>query len=716
MAIQKLQQRLDVLSAEHVLVPAWKKAHDYIRHHNWYSDVLECDLTNADLQERLGTIANAILSPDELRSESLRLVLAPKSQAWDVVNSEWKPVDGPGSVASRLRPLSHVSVRDQIIATAFMIVFADAIETRQGNPRGSAMDARHRKMVSYGHRLLCDTEADGLRFRWGNSVVYRRYFQDYQRFVSRPEEIVTTVFGESTDWAIVQADLSQFYDRVRPSLLHQKIRIFFDGSADAALLAKFFSFFSWSWHPTDLAETVAYARNAEPPISAFESIALPQGLVASGFFANAVLIDFDEAVSRGFDQWFDGDSWQLVDFCRYVDDMRVVVRLGPDLIAASEEEIRNSVIAHLTRLLEQHAAGLRLNADKCSVVLGRHSAAGSIAVSATMKRINHNTSGTLDLTIGQETVDLIENLFLSREDGMLDLDKTHRDSFFAATPDVRDETVARFLANRFKKTFRSLRPLCEDYPRASDESLLPPLSQGELDQKAAYFSRRLIERWARDPSNVRLLRVGLDVRPDAQTLGLVLDLLKQYVGVGKRRKAPRRVAWYCAAELLKAGATETGLVADPDCLPGGVDLKQYQEKLTDFAKEIVSRTNTYPWYLEQQAYLFLAYVGNFQNRRLSSSTNPALKDYIRLHHTMAGRADNLRREDVVPFSLLQRRQQGIEAATQTFLSHFRTAGSLTQRKLLLRCCRKMQSCHSVYSAQCRLTRSRRGHIYFSYMG
>src|SRR5208282_5733431 len=220
---------------------------------------------------------------------------------------------------------SHVTVRDQIIATAFMLLFADVIETRQGDPRGSANDARRRKMVSYGHRLLCDNDEDELRFRWGNSVVYRRYFQDYQHFVSRPEEIVREVFGESTDWAIVQADLSQFYDRVRPSALHQKVQTLFHGTAD-------------------------------------DQIALPQGLVASGFFANAALIDFDESVSRDFDQWFDVGSWQLVDFCRYVDDMRIVVRLGHNLIHASDQEIRDRVLGLLTRLLEQHAPGLKLNA------------------------------------------------------------------------------------------------------------------------------------------------------------------------------------------------------------------------------------------------------------------------------------------------------------------------------------------------------------------
>ena len=195
MAITRLYPRADFLAEEYVLVPAWKKAHDYIRHHNWYADVLECDLTNANLEERLLAIAEAARSQDALQSEPLRLVLAPKSQKWDIVKGQWLPVAGPAVVAGKLRPLAHVSVRDQIIATAFMILCADTIETRQGDPRVSAIDARARKMVSYGHRLFCDAEANELRFRWGNSVVYRQYFQDYQAFIERPQEIVTKLVG-----------------------------------------------------------------------------------------------------------------------------------------------------------------------------------------------------------------------------------------------------------------------------------------------------------------------------------------------------------------------------------------------------------------------------------------------------------------------------------------------------------------------------------------
>lgn len=677
----QLTPKSEFLEKEYVLVQAWKKAHDYIRRHNWYADVLELDLTNADLESRLRAVADVLSSDEELKPDSLRLILAPKGQQWEVKKNEWVPTKGPKSVEQRLRPLAHVSVRDQIIATAFMIVLADLVETRQGDPRLPSMKARERRIVSYGHRLFCDAEGDKLRFRWGNAIVYRQYFQDYQAFVSRPQDVVDEVFGDSKDWAIVFADLSQFYDRVRPNALTEKISDILGSNGDSTFNAKFKSFFNWTWHSSDEDEALQYAELANPKIDAFDNVALPQGLVASGFFSNVYLLDFDDAVCEGFDQWHDDDRWQLVDYCRYVDDMRVVIRLGKDLQGTKESDVADLVSAHLVRLLNKHAKGLILNPDKSSVVLGRDASAGSIRVSSTMRRINTNTSGVIDLFLGEETIDLIEGLFFARQEEPLIFEDKFQDTFFAAKPDVRDETVARFAANRFRRTYRSLRPLCEDDPTTTGESLVPALSREFLDNKAANFCRRLIERWVRDPSNMRLLRVALDVCPEPKALDVVLDLLNQYVAVGTKRKAPRRVAWYCAAELLKAGATETGLVADSDCLPAGIDLKQYQEKLAEFATQIAERRNTYPWYLEQQAHLYLACIGQVIDRK---SQNPFLSNYLRLHHTLAGRASKLRREDVVPFVLLQSHLQGANEATKTFLTQFRESGTPTQRKLLLR--------------------------------
>lgn len=165
------------LAKEYVLVQALKKAHNYIRRYNWYADVLELDLMNADLEARIAGISQEILHSGSLKPDPLNLVLAPKSQAWDLKGKKWAPVDGVGAVERRLRPLAHLSARDQIIATAFMILLADLVESRQGDPRVDAMAAHNRRVVSYGHRLLCDRTEQSLRFRWGNVTVYRQYYQ-----------------------------------------------------------------------------------------------------------------------------------------------------------------------------------------------------------------------------------------------------------------------------------------------------------------------------------------------------------------------------------------------------------------------------------------------------------------------------------------------------------------------------------------------------------
>ena len=139
-------------------------------------------------------------------------------------------------------------------------------------------------MVSYGHRLFCDIEDAQLRFRWGNAVVYRQYFQDYQAFVSRPQDVVDAVFGEQTDWAVVYADLSQFYDRVRPEALANKIEAILSANADPNFLAHFRSFFRWGWHSSDGIKALQYAEKAKPEIQSFDEVAIPFGASCKRFF------------------------------------------------------------------------------------------------------------------------------------------------------------------------------------------------------------------------------------------------------------------------------------------------------------------------------------------------------------------------------------------------------------------------------------------------
>ena len=140
-----------------------------------------------------------------------------------------------------------------------------------------------------------------LHHRWASSKYYRSFFQDYRAFLSRPDKVI----GEYREkdrkrLFIIQTDLKIFYDRVRPNLLHRRLKEFKQNENES----KFFLFankvLQFKWHEDDLEEAKRYADASQ--IEKFESIALPQGLTASGFFANVVLLPIDKIIIEHFEK------------------------------------------------------------------------------------------------------------------------------------------------------------------------------------------------------------------------------------------------------------------------------------------------------------------------------------------------------------------------------------------------------------------------------
>ena len=174
-----------------VLAQAWKKAHTYIRRHNWYADTLELDCSAVDLDNKLAEWA-AALSDRSYRPAPAWLVPAPKNAAW-VFNPLLKGGWGPKETGSPpvLRPLAHLGIREQTVATALMLCLADCVESAQGNPASAPEKALANDVFSYGNRLYCNWTNGGrrARFSWGNANTYSRYFQDYQQFVARPAAV-----------------------------------------------------------------------------------------------------------------------------------------------------------------------------------------------------------------------------------------------------------------------------------------------------------------------------------------------------------------------------------------------------------------------------------------------------------------------------------------------------------------------------------------------
>ena len=609
-----LSPKISTIQKEYLLVQAFKKTVTYVRSHNWFADVLELDLATVDYPSFLKRVMQDLKRPTRWQSSRLRLVPAPKSGTWWLnKDDEWepRPDDNRNPTDAKLRPLAHVPLRDQVVATALMMCLAYRIETLQGDPRLDVRIADNRKRVlSYGNRLFCDAiPRNGdlqLRHRWGSSKLYRSYYTDYRTFISRPE-IVAAGIGERSNakTVIVQADVSKFYDRVRPALLHEKVKAHLK-----RLDASFFNFakkvLNWKWDERDKAAALQLTD-----VSGFDSIALPQGLVSAGFFANVVLLDFDEAMRAAFGAEIE-PGIILRDSARYVDDLRLVVD-----VSNSREMKGVEAACHkwIERTLGVNAHGLTVNKDKTHAVAVHDSKRVMVLQSRRMQRIQETVSGGFDAHGGTQLLAALEGLF-NTIGQFIETDENGTRWPLKAVPDIRDETVARFVAGRYRSTFRSLRPLLEEEVLPSSQSVTigddeapdsvtAILTKDELDRQSQAFGLRLIEEWIRNPGNVRLLRVGFDLFPDASVLESVLGLLEPIVVAPSDERGRRSVAEYCLAEVFRAAATETGLVPDRELLPSDIDLKQYQDVLRDFGRRLMSEHwEALSWFCQQQVLLF----------------------------------------------------------------------------------------------------------------
>ena len=661
MVTEQLEPRLELLRQEYVLVQAWKKTASYIRYHNWFSDTLALDRAAVNLPAFLGELGERLKYSESWQNDPLRIVPAPKSQRWRVREGVWEPVK-KGATSARLRPLAHVSLADQVVATALMLCLADRVETLQGDPRQRVRaQESQRQVVSYGNRLFCDAMGGELRHRWGSTKLYRAYYQDYRTFLSRPEVAAGSI-SEAAGKRIyvVHADLRQFYDRVRPDLLSAAInRIRRDGD-DPGFFSLAASVLNWGWHPRDEGDVRIYAEQAV--LEDFTQVALPQGLVAAGFFANVVLLSFDDALRAAIGTEI-APGIMLEDSCRYVDDLRILVAVVPNSDGSSND-LEKTVSRWLSQVLEKNATGLALSPEKTQVVALGGDERPLVRQSAKMNRIQSAVSGGFDALGGEEILDALQGLMRAREELSIGDDSGWR---LSPVPDVSDDTVARFGAARYRNTFRSIRPLLQD-DKTPDESevgrgdtprggrLRVARTRRELDEDTRAFALGLIQRWIDDPSNVRLLRIGLDLWPDVKLLREVLSLLRPFTERGGRRKAPRRVAWYCLAEVLRAGAMETGLVADTESFPLGIDLELYREELRKEATRLVTLPGrTIPWYLRQQALFFLAACDPAGAPVVRTGTGPETRHYRELIRFLRGEGDRLPSSDFATLAVVSRR-------------------------------------------------------------
>lgn len=650
----RLAPQAHYLYDEVVLALAWKKANAYVRRHNWYTDVLELDCTAADLDANLNKWSSELSGGDYIPRPA-RLVPAPKNGRW-AFHSElpmgWAPVNPMNPSTPEpifLRPLAHLGIREQTVSTAVMLCLANCIETAQGNPAVEPGDALSQGVYSYGNRLYCqwDSETREASFSWGSADSYSRYYQDYQQFVKRPRyvaaELDKKLGSNGVDIYIAKLDLSGFFDNIDLDRLlvsmrseYQRYLKKFEGNTlgddEFWALAKCALSNSWSQEDADWAFLI---KGGKLPAG------LPQGLLSSGFFANAYLLPFDRAMGKSCNREAVISSGKVAvsvhDYCRYVDDFRLVISVDDYL---SEEQIKSFVSEWCQTMLDRSlgitasdAKGrLLLNPSKTEIEAVSN-IAGATNVSVRMKQMQQQLSGPFDLSSLEQLETGLNGLLAMAEEASNTAANHGSDTglalaHVASQPlDVRDDTLTRFAAYRLCKSLRQRR-LLMDLQEEKDGRIVGEVLQQDYELTA----RRLVSAWAENPSLVQVLRYAFDLFPGPQLLKSVLDALAMKREDASNYPDQAAVAWYVTAELFRAAATETGRGSstEGDFVAG--DLEAFREDIAEHAMQSL-KDRYIPWYVRQQAALLLACMGKV-TRHLGTSSELLL--YRGLHSYLNG--------------------------------------------------------------------------------
>lgn len=579
----------------------------------------------------------------------------------------------------------YLSIRDQTLATAVMMCLAEAVETAQGDPTGTdILTAREAGVVSYGNRLHCTwvEKPNGpaqAQFSWGNCRTYRQYFQDYRMFLARPRRVCAELMPQLAsrrELFVVSLDIKAFFDSVdRAALLSELRRIEAEYreangvpgrlAADDEFWQRTARIFDWQWRDEDHQQSEVIAGPGQNRLS----LGLPQGLVASGFLANAYLVRLDRELHQASAEGVTiGPDVRLLDYCRYVDDMRLVVEAKSGTASLDESLILSSVKEYVAKSLATHCEKigaqliLQLSPDKCHIASYRSISARS-HTSALMEVLNTELSGTFDLeSLAQAAGGLEGLLWMSDQIEDAEVPRPSRLSLASvAVPntDVRDDTVKRFVATRLAQLMRHRLAMTDTEGHVDAiEALSERVTNGMvLAHEFEATARKLIKCWAENPALALLLRCGLDLFPHPRLLAPVSEALSVKiftlpVGLDAAREREVRVAEYVLADLFRAGAVETGF-REAEEYPESVDIAGYREDLGSLARRVLLERPDSPWYLLQQARLYLASIGDVSVAAIQGEGTALVRPYIALQRAaMFEPVYGLELKQILPLALV----------------------------------------------------------------
>ncbi len=613
----------DYLTDPILMALAWKKAHNYIRTTNWYADNFELDKSSLNLAQHCKEWVEEIRN-GKLKLSELELVPAPKTSEWVFTKEPrlyenedfgetpdlehypvWKPCD---STDLKLRPLAHIGIKEQSLMTLIMMCLANDVETAQGDPSTAYEDVHDKGIVSYGNRLYCKYTDDKAEHSFGATTVFSKFFTDYRTFLNRPYHFAAQEKKEiSPDEEIylVELDLSKFFDKIdRPRLIDkiQEIATTQDSSRGykrtlTNLLLNAFK--DWKWSKSAIQKWNHLSKNSTPPPPIPHG--LPQGLVASGFLANIYMLDFDDLLKNLIGETISKTEniephIKIIDYCRYVDDMRLVV-VGPDRTKLGLDPCQ--AIKECVEQIVEHAledSSLVLNKEKTNVEVYRGKSAG---ISKTLQDIQSKGSGPMSMEDMDEQITQLESLLLLTSTNSRTVTKSDESELLQliCTPnylaniekgvfDVREDTLKRFAANKISKKLSEMRHFTS---RETDDN--GDAKPGKWDYLQERIARKLLACWSHDPSLVLLLKKSLELFPSTKILNPILQQvrhIKRIAGEASDEHTARQEAVidYCLSEIFRHSAFVIHR-KDPQAFPAHANIEEYFEVLQDYAAKLL---------------------------------------------------------------------------------------------------------------------------------
>ncbi|MGQ1438412.1 reverse transcriptase domain-containing protein [Acinetobacter baumannii] len=598
---------------------AWKRSQDYIRSLNWYADIFELDRTSLFFVEKSKEWSQEIKKMD-YTLEPLKLVPAPKSFEWGFENREngtnWGPKYKTDEELKNftLRPLAHIGIKEQTFFTTLMMCLANEVETIQGNPslpfnkvhldsEFEKKDTIHKKIkpqiVNYGNRLYCTYDENGVaQHNYGATTIYSKYFKDYRNFLQRPYYFAQKYITEklpSEEIYIVEIDLKRFFDKVNRNILVDKILSFksCENIKNIEYLLK--QFVEWEWSDCALEQFNVCRASSDDMLP----LGIPQGLVAGGFLANIYLLEFDEKIKQYFDNYInvpiesDTPSFKLIDYCRYVDDLRFVI-IGPnsDNNIAIKNLLKNEMHSFVNNFLVDLKLEIEINETKTNVSAYKGK---KIGISKQLNEIQNKTSGPMSPKQTDDLVNELEILLSIEKQDSIENQNSNQFNLDTLANiehnifDVREDTIRRFATNQLTRHLSEIRHFTS---REIDEYGKP--IPGDWDYLQERIARRLISVWSKDPSLALLLKKALELFPSPKLLEPVLKHFKVILNKNATSELDEKmkaVVRYLLAEVFRHAATIIHC-KDVHTIPAHADRNNFFEILQKQAVDIVRNHNS----------------------------------------------------------------------------------------------------------------------------